>query len=154
MYSVLVNYKLFILVLVFFSWQINLFFQNFFEILFATARYGGVRSSFAGVAKKIFRALRARSSFAPPFLNSCVRPCSAPKTQASFVFFSSAKVLREFRETFAEEFCNFDGRSGLPTLCISAMILVALQNNSLIDVLCNRKYFLFVKLIFSVFIFP
>ena len=36
-----------------------------------------------------------------------------PKTQAS---------LREFRETFAEEFCNFDGRSGLPTLCISAMI--------------------------------
>ena len=32
-----------------------------------------------------------------------------PKTQASFVFFSSAKVLREFRETFAEEFCNFGG---------------------------------------------
>ena len=27
------------------------------------------------------------------------------------------------------------GRSGLPTFCISAMILVALQNNSLIDVL-------------------
>ena len=37
-------------------------------------------------------------------------------------FFSSAKVLREIRETFAEEFCNFDGRSGLPTLCISAFI--------------------------------
>ena len=37
------------------------------------------------------------------------------------VFFP-ANVLREFRETFAEEFCNFDGRSGLPTLCISAMI--------------------------------
>ena len=55
-----------------------------------------------------------------------------PKTQASFVFFS-AKVLREFRETFAEEFCNFDGRSGFHSLCISAMILVALQNNSLID---------------------
>ena len=44
-----------------------------------------------------------------------------PKTQASFVF-SSAKVLREFRETFAEEFCNFDWRLGLPTLCNSAMI--------------------------------
>ena len=73
MYSVLVNYKLFILVLVFFSWQINLFFQKFFEILFATARYGGVRSSFAGGAKKNFR---ARSSFAPPFLNSCIRPCT------------------------------------------------------------------------------
>ena len=43
-----------------------------------------------------------------------------PKTQASF--FSSSKVLREFRETFSEEFCNFDGRSGLPTLCNSAMI--------------------------------
>ena len=75
------------------------------------------------------------------------------KTQASFEFFSSAKVFWEFRETFAEEFCNFDGRSGLPTLCISAMILVALQNNSLIDVSCNKKYCLFVKLIFSVFIF-
>ena len=49
------------------------------------------------------------------------------KTEASFVLFSSAKVLREFRETFAEEFC-FDWRSGLPTLCISAMI--SLQNNS------------------------
>ena len=48
----------------------------------------------------------------------------------------------------AEEFCYFDGRSGLPSLCISAMILVAWQNNSLIDVLCNREYFLFVKLIF------
>ena len=36
---------------------------------------GGVRSSFAGGAKKNFRALRARSSFAPPFSNSCVRPC-------------------------------------------------------------------------------
>ena len=62
-----------------------------------------------------------------------------PKTQASF-FLSSEKVLGEFRETFAEEFCYFDGRSGLPTLCISAIILVALQNNSSIDVLCNRKY--------------
>merc|ERR1711911_439051 len=34
------------------------------------------------------------------------------------------------------------------------MMLVVLQNNSLIDVLCNRKYCLYVKLIFSVFIFP
>ena len=76
-----------------------------------------------------------------------------PQNPSKFCFFSSAKVLREFRETFAEEFCNFDGRSGLPTLCISAMILVALQNNSLIDVLCNRKYCLYVKLIFPVFIF-
>ena len=76
------------------------------------------------------------------------------KTEASFVFFSSAKVLQESRGSSAEEFCYFDGRSGWPTLCISAMILVALKNNSLIDVLCNRKYFLFVKLIFSVFIFP
>ena len=42
------------------------------------------------------------------------------------VCFSSAKVLREFRETFAEEFCNLDKSSGLPTLRISAMILVAL----------------------------
>ena len=33
------------------------------------------------------------------------------KTEASFVFFSSAKVLLEFRETFAEECCHFDGRS-------------------------------------------
>ena len=64
------------------------------------------------------------------------------------------KVLQDFRETFVEEFCKFDGRSGLPTLCISAMILVALQNNSFFNVLCNRKYFFFVKLIFSVFIFP
>ena len=72
------------------------------------------------------------------------------KTEASFFF----QVLRESRGSSAEEFYYFDGRSGLPTLCISAMILVALQNNSLIDVLCNRKYFLFVKLIFSVFIFP
>ena len=63
------------------------------------------------------------------------------KTQASFVFYSSAKVLRESRGSSAEEFCYFDGRSGLPTLCISAMILVALKNNSLINVLCNRKYF-------------
>ena len=75
------------------------------------------------------------------------------KTEPSFVIFSSAKVLGESRGSSAEEFCYFDGRSGLPTLCISAMILVALQNNSLIDVLCNRKYYLFVKLIFSVFIF-
>ena len=74
------------------------------------------------------------------------------KTEASF--FSSAKVLRVSSWSSAEEFCYFDGRSGLPTLCVSAMILVALQNNSLIDDLCNRKYFLFVKLIFSVFIFP
>ena len=76
------------------------------------------------------------------------------KTEASFVFFSSAKVMRESRGSSAEEFCYFERRSELPTLCISAMILVALQNNSLIDVLCNRKYFLLVKLIFSVFIFP
>ena len=68
-----------------------------------------------------------------------------PTTQARF--FSSSKVLRG-------EFCNFDGRSGLPTLCIFSMILVALQNNSLIDVLCNRKYCLYVKFIFPVFIFP
>ena len=79
-------------------------------------------------------------------------PALTPKPKQ--VFFSSAKVLREFRGTFAEELCYFDGRSGLPTLCISAMILVALKNNSLIYVLCNRKYCLFVKLIFSVFIFP
>ena len=46
------------------------------------------------------------------------------------------------------------GRSGLPTLCISAMILEALPNNCLIDVLCNKKYFLFVNFIFSVFNFP
>ena len=43
--------------------------------------------------------------------------------------------------------------SGLPP-CISAMMLVALQNNSFIDVWCNRKYCLYVKFIFSVFIFP
>ena len=42
-------------------------------------------------------------------------PCSDPKTQASYVFFLSAKVLRKIK-TFAEEFCNFDGRSGLPNL--------------------------------------
>ena len=64
---------------------------------------------------------------------------SWPQNLSKF-FYSSAKVLWEFRETFAEEFCYFDGRSGLPTLCISAIILVALQNNSSIDVLCNRKY--------------
>ena len=29
------------------------------------------------------------------------------------------QVLREFRETSTEEFCNFDRRSGFPTLCIS-----------------------------------
>ena len=46
------------------------------------------------------------------------------------------------------------GRSGLPTFWISAMILVALQNNSFINVLCNREYCLNVKFIFSVFIFP
>ena len=34
---------------------------------------------------------------------------------------------------------GFQGRSGLPTFCISAMILVALQNNSLIDVLYTTK---------------
>ena len=61
------------------------------------------------------------------------------------------KVLQDFRETFVEEFCKFDGRSGLPTLCISAMILIALQNNTY-D-LCNRKYCLYVKFFFSVFIF-
>ena len=44
------------------------------------------------------------------------------------------------RGSSAEEFCYFDGRSGLPTLCISAMKLVALQNNGLIDVLCNSNY--------------
>ena len=81
MYSVLVNYKLFILVLVFFSWQINLFFQKpfwnsiYYCPIWGGCEKGGVRSSFAGGAKKIFRALRALSSFAPPFLNSCVRPC-------------------------------------------------------------------------------
>ena len=42
------------------------------------------------------------------------------------------------------------GHSGLPTFCITAMILLALQNSSLIDVLCNKKYFLFVNFIFSV----
>ena len=42
----------------------------------------------------------------------------APKTQASFVsFFLPQNFLREFRETFPEEFCHFDGRSGLPSLC-------------------------------------
>ena len=70
------------------------------------------------------------------------------------LFCSSAKVLWESRGSSAEEFCYLDGRSGLPTLCISTMILVALQNNSLIDVLCTRKNFLLVKLIFSVFISP
>ena len=75
-----------------------------------------------------------------------------PKTQASF-FFLPQKFCGNSAKLFWE-FCNFDGRSGLASLCISAMILVALQNNSLIDFLCNRKYFLFVKLIFSVFIFP
>ena len=45
-----------------------------------------------------------------------------PQNPSKFCIFSSAKVLREFRETLAEEFCNFDGRSGLLTLCISAMI--------------------------------
>ena len=54
------------------------------------------------------------------------------KTEASLVF-SSAKVLRESRGSSAEEFCYFDGRSGLPTFCISPMILAALQNNSLMD---------------------
>ena len=49
---------------------------------------------------------------------------------------------------------TFKWRSGQPTFCISAMILVALQNNSLIGVLCNKKYFFFVKFISSVFIFP
>ena len=39
-----------------------------------------------------------------------------------FCFFSSANVLREFCEIFAEEFCNFDGRSVLLTLGISTMI--------------------------------
>ena len=39
-------------------------------------------------------------------------------------------VIQKFCRNPAEEFCYFDGRSGLPTLCISAMILVALQNNS------------------------
>ena len=45
------------------------------------------------------------------------------------------------------------GRSELPPFCISAMILLVLQNNSLIDVLFNIKYCLLVKFIFSVFIF-
>ena len=45
-------------------------------------------------------------------------PVSGLKTEASFVFFSSAKVLRESRESSAEEFCYFDGRSGLPTRCL------------------------------------
>ena len=54
--------------------------------------------------------------------------CSALTPKPKQFFF--AKVLREFRETFAEEFSNFDGRSGLLTLCISVMILVSLQNNS------------------------
>ena len=57
---------------------------------------------------------------------------SRPQNRSKFIFFSSAKVLL--------------------TLCISAMVLVALQNSSLIDVLCNRKYCLYVKLIISVFI--
>ena len=42
------------------------------------------------------------------------------KTEASFF---SAKVLRESRGSSAEEYCYFDGHSGLPSLCISAMIL-------------------------------
>ena len=50
----------------------------------------------------------------------CTIGALTPKPK-QVLFFSSAKDLREFRETFAEEFCNFDGRSGLPTLCISAM---------------------------------
>ena len=49
---------------------------------------------------------------------------------------------------------DVQGRSGLPTFCISALILVDIHNNSLIYVLCNKKYFLFVKFIISVFIFP
>ena len=48
------------------------------------------------------------------------------------------------------------GRSGLLTFCISAMILVALQNISLIDFLCNKKTCLFCKkfLSFLFFFFP
>ena len=67
-------------------------------------------------------------------------------------------VLFFFRISFAgvprKSFVIFMVVQGCLLFCISTMILVALQNISLIDVLCNRKYFLFVKLIFSVFIFP
>ena len=77
-----------------------------------------------------------------------MRDLARPQNQGKFLFFF---LQQKFCGSF--EFCYFDGRSGLPSLCISAMILVALQNNSLIEVLCNRKYFLSVKLIFSVFIF-
>ena len=54
-------------------------------------------------------------SFYRPRLNTGTTECSTvrpgtpdPNTPASFVLFSSAKVLRGFRETIAEEFCNFD----------------------------------------------
>ena len=43
------------------------------------------------------------------------------KPKQVLFFFSSAKVLRESCGSSAEEFCYFDG----PTLCISAMILIA-----------------------------
>ena len=79
--------------------------------------------------------------------DGCDHRSTDPKTQASFVF-------RNTNGLALATLTTFEWRSGLPTLCISAMILVALQNNCLIDVLCNRKYFLCVKLIFSLFIFP
>ena len=47
----------------------------------------------------------------PPNLPNPTFLLQNPKPEQ--IFFSSTKVLQEFRETFAEEFCNFDGRSGL-----------------------------------------
>ena len=87
-------------------------------------------------------------------LQHCLAHFCRPQNSSKFCFFSSAKVLREFRETFAEEFCVWWAFRVAYSLYFCYAISIALENNSLIDVLCNRKYCLYVKLIFSVFIFP
>ena len=61
---------------------------------------------------------------------------------------------------FPQKFCG--NPAGIPRKSIVILMgiqgcllfVFLLQNNSLVNVLCNRKYFLFVKLKLSVFIFP
>ena len=54
-----------------------------------------------------------------------------PQNRSKFCFFSFRKSFAGNPREFHRRVLLFRyGRSGLPTLCISAMILVALQNNS------------------------
>ena len=77
-----------------------------------------------------------------------------PKPKQVLFFFLPQKFCGNSAKLLRKSFVFSMDVQGCLLFAISAMIVVALQNNSLIDVLFNRKYCLYVNFIFSVFIFP